>query len=119
MYKNGNGSKEGSIFEDGLRGYLGDGLVAETWGRPLEGKWCEGGGRGVMNVRRVEVGEEVGWSETKDHSKWVVAERKDWGCFGDLNRMKSQWKRGGAFYCVEARGLKQAMMGIVAERDYC
>jgi deoxyribonuclease-2 len=89
----------GSIFEDGLVGYLKDGkLVAETWGRPLQAAWCNAKEQ-VLNVKMVKLTENVMWTEAEDHSKWVLAEGK-YTCFGDMNRMTSQWKRGGAFYCL-------------------
>lgn len=40
IYKNGNNSKNCSIFEDGLNHYLKSPIVAETWGRPLDSDWC-------------------------------------------------------------------------------
>lgn len=45
---------------------------------------------------------EIAWLETQDHSKWAYAAQNNHVCFGDMNRMASQWKRGGAFYCIES-----------------
>jgi hypothetical protein len=35
------------------------------------------------------------WPETNDHAKWGITVDSDWVCVGDINRMKSQEKRGG------------------------
>lgn len=44
-----NGAVNASIFEDGLNNMLKSPIVAETWGRPLQDKWC-GSPYGVGNV---------------------------------------------------------------------
>ena len=43
----------------------------------------------------------------------------DYSCFGDMNRMTSQWKRGGAFYCLKSKVLKSALVSITAQVDNC
>ena len=50
-----NGFENCSIFEDGLTNYLKTNLIAETWGRPLEAKWCSQP-YSVNNVQKVSVG---------------------------------------------------------------
>ena len=59
------------------------------------------------------------WSYTEDHSKWSVADNtnsKYFTCIGDINRMKSQFKRGGGTVCVEQKQLwntfKKSVEGI-------
>ena len=46
-------------------------------------------------VRDIEVlqFDEVRYKDSQDHSKWAVSEDSIW--FGDLNRMESQYRRGG------------------------
>jgi deoxyribonuclease-2 len=55
----------------------------------------------VLTVSYVKLDEGVEWKDTQDHSKWVVADTTNYACFGDLNREKSQWTRGGAYYCLD------------------
>lgn len=107
----------GSIFEDGLTQMLAvSPMKAETWGRPLSQAWCSDT-YNVNNVLTIRVGE-VEWHESLDHSKWVIA-GNDYACFGDMNRMDSQWKRGGAFYCLTETTLIAAMQKIVIDHDQC
>lgn len=40
-----------------------------------------------------------------DHSKWAVAFYQSWTCIGDLNRNKSQFKRGGLSLCLHNSGV--------------
>jgi hypothetical protein len=60
----------------------------------------------------------IKWGESNDHSKWVLAENK-YSCFGDMNRMPSQWKRGGAFYCLEDLTLHAALKKVITASDSC
>lgn len=106
-----------SIFEDGLTHYLSvSPLIAETWGRPLDHSWC-GSGFQVLNAVNINVGG-VAWNEQDDHSKWVLA-RNDFACFGDMNRMSSQWKRGGAFFCFSDSTLVAALKAVITSHDSC
>lgn len=106
-----------SIFEDGLTSYLSvSPLIAETWGRPLEHSWCSGG-KQVLNVVNINLSG-VTWNEQDDHSKWVLA-KGAYACFGDMNRMSSQWKRGGAFYCFSESTLVAALDSAIVSHDNC
>jgi deoxyribonuclease II len=106
-----------SIFEDGLTAYLGvTPLIAETWGRPIEKAWC-GNGHQVLNVVNVNMAG-IAWTEQDDHSKWVLG-KANYACFGDMNRMSSQWKRGGAFYCFSDPTLVAALQSVIVSHDSC
>jgi len=54
---------------------------------------------------------ELKWNHSDDHSKWVYND--NYACFGDMNRMTSQWKRGGAFYCLKNARLVKAIKQMV------
>ena len=110
-------SINGSIFEDGLTRYLSvSPIMAETWMRPFEPAWCSEDYE-VKNVKQIKI-EDYTWFEADDHSKWVLA-NQDFFCLGDMNRMQSQWKRGGAFYCFNDLSLIRAIQGIIVESDSC
>jgi deoxyribonuclease-2 len=113
-----NGGLNGSIFEDGLNFMLNASVLAETWGRPLQEPWCVGP-YPVGNVRTVTFTQSIQWLETQDHSKWAYGVGTNYSCFGDMNRMSSQWKRGGAFYCIESDVLRMAMEAISTEVNAC
>lgn len=42
------------------------------------------------------------WSSYDDHSKWAVG--VNWTCHGDINRMTTQFTRGGGAMCVKGIG---------------
>lgn len=57
------------------------------------------------------------WPEVKDHAKWAISEqgKGDWICVGDINRMKSQEKRGGC--TIAFQDLDNVLWGILYETD--
>ena len=115
VYK--NAKINGSMFEDGLTHYLSaTTMVVETWGRPLDKSWCEKG-KQVLNSQTIRV-DGVAWNEADDHSKWVSVPSR-YACFGDLNHMSSQWKRGGAFFCLSDPYILKAMTQVIESYDRC
>lgn len=62
----------------------------------------------VQNVDHVDVNADDipkmwdEWSYTEDHSKWAVGvdQTEPFICVGDLNRVRSQFKRGGGAICM-------------------
>lgn len=112
-----NNKINGSIFEDGLAKYLVvEPIIAETWGRPIQDPWCSGQYK-VYNAMTLQLAG-INWNEQDDHSKWAIA-KNEYACFGDMNRMVSQWKRGGAFFCLSDSGLVSAMKKIILTHDQC
>uniref|UniRef100_A0A8D8Y5R0 Deoxyribonuclease-2-beta n=1 Tax=Cacopsylla melanoneura TaxID=428564 RepID=A0A8D8Y5R0_9HEMI len=63
----------------------------------------------VENVNKIEIYNEASWSQTNDHSKWIVTKTEDGAkspsepvlCIGDLNRAISTISRGGMFVCFK------------------
>jgi deoxyribonuclease-2 len=118
IYK--NGYVNGSIFEDGLVNMLKSDILAETWGRPIQATWC-GTRYQVGNVEIVKYDSHFTWKRTADHSKWAVgiSDGVDYNCFGDMNRMSSQWKRGGMFYCVKNADLSSSLKKMITTKSLC
>ncbi|CAG2117339.1 unnamed protein product, partial [Medioppia subpectinata] len=59
-----------------------------------------------QNVDRIQIPDigvkDVDWEYTEDHSKWgITTDDKGtaYTCIADINRMKSQFKRGGGSLC--------------------
>ena len=115
IYK--NNQLNASIFEDGLTNYLVvQPIIAETWGRPLQSPWCSGKYQ-VYNVNTLKLAG-ISWTEQDDHSKWAIA-NNEYACFGDMNRMSSQWKRGGSFFCLSDSSLVSAIKKVIVTHDKC
>ncbi|KAK7084824.1 Deoxyribonuclease II activity protein [Halocaridina rubra] len=63
----------------------------------------------------------VSFSSHKDHSKWAVAVEPDkpYVCIGDINRMLSQFHRGGGTICVWSLSIWHRFHSLVQEVEPC
>ena len=61
------------------------------------------------------------WKETLDHSKWGISISGDDSvvCFGDINRMTTQYSRGGGATCFKEPGLWKQMSTAVTMHNSC
>jgi len=94
--------------------------MVETWKRGHEIKedqegvsccWIQSGPQ-IREVKRLSW-EDVDWKESNDHSKWAVSESYVW--IGDLNRMTSQFTRGGGGFLIKNPKLAKAFRKLVVE----
>jgi len=62
----------------------------------------EGEGSLIKDIKQLHF-EEIEYKESQDHSKWATTENSEYYWVGDLNRMTSQYSRGGGgFVCKDA-----------------
>ena len=59
------------------------------------------------------------WSETQDHSKWAITETKEVVCMGDINRMTSQYSRGGGTACFLDPVLHAVLKQAIIKTNTC
>ena len=83
---------------------LKNSLLVETWMNGDGGKinsTCDQTYQ-VLDVSQVAVAG-YSWINAKDHSKWGVSSSSSpsWGCIGDINRVSSQYSRGGGALCLD------------------
>lgn len=108
---------------------LGSDLLVETWrrgaGDPLPSN-CSYKYK-VNNVESVELKFEPGaqvrqsspWKYNEDHSKWAVAIDQPAACLGDINRMASQYKRGGGSLCMRNPRVWEVMKNSIHTTEPC
>lgn len=63
----------------------------------------------------------LNFASSKDHSKWAVSntQTNPIVCFGDMNRQRSQLKRGGGALCIQNRNLWQIYHSSVIQVEPC
>jgi deoxyribonuclease-2 len=66
----------------------------------------------VLYINLEALGVDYEWHYTQDHSKWAISTSPDWVCVGDINRDKSQEKRGGGTICFQNKELWQALSQV-------
>lgn len=120
-------SKAGAFHKD-----LYDALVApalnsnlwtETWQNGIDylGPYCKPKYtvRNIKRIRFAAVGMEL--NSTHDHSKWAISSdaKRPWICIGDINRMTSQFHRGGGTVCMNNKYVWKAYYDLVVMVDHC
>ncbi|KAL0230923.1 hypothetical protein GEMRC1_010328 [Eukaryota sp. GEM-RC1] len=108
------------IYEHLVSPTLKADLYVENWMRPWIDSFCPPKYDYTnLNVKEISFGGGRDFGYTKDHSKWAITPGNDWVCIGDMNRMTSQYKRGGGAMCLKNPVLHRAFKGIVKELDKC
>ena len=59
------------------------------------------------------------WSTTVDHSKWGISIQDQTTCFGDINRVTSQYNRGGGGVCILNNNYNYIMSTSISSTDEC
>lgn len=122
---------EGDLYSVMVAPYLKSSLIVETWrrgaGEPLDSS-CKDKLQ-VSNVNEMMINFAKGsplpdsgvWPYARDHSKWAMSQNpKDpYVCIGDINRMKSQFKRGGGTVCVKDASIWKVFRDAVHEIEAC
>ncbi len=103
------------LFDDYCTPTWGGPCIVETWLRPKEAPTSSS-----CNVVRLRWPDGSGYHETSDHSKWAVSAtrcRQRWVWVGGVNRMHSQWHRGGGGVIIRDSALWSAFDGLVVQTD--
>jgi len=93
-------------------------LLVESWIRgSAEGPSC--GSQQVLDVKNVSYPYGLAFSEYNDHSKWAVSTQGNLVCASDINRMTTQYQRGGSAFCFEDTTLSEAIRSSITASDSC
>ena len=108
------------LYESIISPYYNDGMLLQTWGRPYEQNFCPSGGYQYANenINEIQIGK-YWWYGYYDHSKWGIGINTQMVCYSDINRMYSQWVRGGGAVCTLNTGLYNYMSKIIENAGPC
>ncbi|XP_062610704.1 deoxyribonuclease-2-alpha-like [Saccostrea cucullata] len=95
-----------NIYKELVSPGLHDSLCVLTWRARLPSTI------NVYDIREVKFQDNYSFLAKRDHSKWAVTKSLDWTCIGDLNRRKSQYKRGGLTVCLQKNTLAQQFRSL-------
>jgi hypothetical protein len=98
---------------------LGVSLAVESWLRgSQEGPSCDGQTT-VVDIQSLAYPDGMAFSEYDDHSKWAVDVTGSWFCPAGINRMTTQYKRGGLAYCFQNNNLASSMLNSITKKEQC
>ena len=98
-------------------------LFSETWqnGKSKLPSYCAPN-YFVKNIKMLNFEEfSLEFKETQDHSKWAISANGGipYLCFGGVNRMASQFRRGGGMYCFYNEQLWVDLNGTISQLEEC
>ncbi|XP_060934609.1 deoxyribonuclease-2-alpha-like [Limanda limanda] len=100
--------------------HLKQDLYVKSWGtlsRPLPSNCTIP--HHVYNVKKVKLPGTQTFTDTVDHSKWIVTADRVWTCIADMNREESQKGRGGGAICINDALIGDAFFSLIREREPC
>ena len=103
------------LFDDYCSPTWGGPCRVETWLRPKDEPTASS-----CNVARLRWPDGSAYHESNDHSKWAVSDprcKQRWVFVGGINRMSSQWHRGGGGVVIRDDALWSAFDGLIVETD--
>ena len=100
-----------------------DTLLVESWIRgSAEGPICPVTDYDTLDIKYLDFLSNTysySWPETKDHSKWAITLNKPIVCMGDINRMTTQYSRGGGTACFSDMTLHSILKKAITTTDTC
>jgi len=100
-----------------------DTLWVESWIRgSAEGPTCPVSDYDTLDIKNLEfvIGDRIySWKETQDHSKWAITANRDVVCMGDINRMTTQYSRGGGTACFSDKIFHSILKKATTKTNKC
>ncbi len=124
-----SGSWGKDIWEDLVQATLGVDMFVETWRRsPQMLTYCRPDyPYDSINVATLQFIDATGapflYKYTQDHTKMAIAinatAQQNYFCIGDMNRMTSQWIRGGSATCFRHSAIFESVSAMILTVDGC
>lgn len=93
-------------------------LLVETWIRgSATGPSCNGAEQ-VLDIQDLNYDGFL-LNEYNDHSKWAVSTTDSIVCIGDINRMTTQFGRGGGTVCIESAPIASFFRSSITQTNSC
>ena len=109
------------LYSECVTPHQKDTLLVESWIRgSAEGPVCPVTDYDTLDINYLDFSSfNKQWSETKDHSKWAITLNKPIVCMGDINRMTTQYSRGGGTACFSDKLLHSVLKKAIVETNTC
>jgi deoxyribonuclease-2 len=108
------------LYSECVAPYYNSPLLVESWIRGSAiGPSCSSPEQ-VLDIQALNYDGFV-LSEYNDHSKWAVSSDQDSAivCIGDINRMTTQYGRGGGTACLETLPLAEFLRAAITSTNSC
>jgi len=105
------------LYSQCIASTMQESLFAETWIRgSAAGPSCSGNYH-VNDIITLDLPFNDTYKETQDHSKWAIGTSHV--CISDINRMTTQYKRGGGAFCMNNPILSNILNNTILSSNTC
>lgn len=113
-------SSEVDIYSSCISPYYESDIKVESWVHgTMDGPYCPPKYKyETRDIKSLKFPEGQTYTEYDDHSKWAILNSPT-VCFGDLNRVTSQFIRAGTVYCWDDETLWSTLNKAIQRTDYC
>jgi deoxyribonuclease-2 len=113
-------SSEVDIYSSCISQYYASDIKVESWVHGTQdGPYCPPKfPYETLDIKSLKFPEGQTYTEYSDHSKWGILSSPI-VCFGDLNRVTSQFVRAGTVYCWDDENLWNTLNKAIQTTDYC
>jgi len=100
------------LYNDFLTHYINSKILCESWMKPGLNST-----ENAKNIKTLKWDDNFYYKTTQDHSKYAVTMdiKKPWIFIGDINRMESQYRRGGGGLIIKDKNLWKAFNRIIID----
>jgi deoxyribonuclease-2 len=98
------------LYDDYIRIFINSKILCQTWMKPgLDST------EHTKNIRNIKWDDNIHYITSQDHSKYAISmdKNKPWIFIGDINRMESQYRRGGGGLLIKDKNLWTAFNKII------
>lgn len=111
---------EVDIYSSCISPYYESDIKVESWVHgTIDGPYCPPKYEyETLDINSLKFPEGQRYTEYDDHSKWAILNFSTI-CFGDLNRVTTQFVRAGTVYCWDDETLWSTLNKLIQTTDYC
>lgn len=115
------------LYDAWVDSALNSSLYVQTWrrgaGEPLNSTCPRDNYKvnNVLNMKVLDDSKRVTWNYLQDHSKWAISDlsEDELVCISDVNRMHSQFKRGGGAVCIKCKTCWTVFSSAISDIEPC
>jgi deoxyribonuclease-2 len=100
------------IYDEYLRIFMDSKILCQSWMKPGLNST-----ENTKNIKNIKWDDKINYTTSQDHSKYAISMNKNnpWVHIGDINRMESQYRRGGGGIIIKDKNLWNCFNKIIVD----
>lgn len=100
------------IYDEYVRIFMDSKILCQSWMKPGLNST-----ENTKNIKNIKWDGKINYTSSQDHSKYAISMNKNnpWILIGDINRMESQYRRGGGGIMIKDKNLWNCFNKIIVD----